>query len=674
MVALKKGKLSLVQTISAVFVAITIMVILLAVTSIKGIDRIEREFSRLSDQALPLAMKNAYLTQTILEQAKQLSYSTQANTSQQLDRLIPKIERLQEKNIQSSNQVLQLSSQFGEAISSTELQLLSEQVASLNQLTRSVINTQRDILLLKQDIDSELEAFRYGLGSSGPEMSRISTFLVGDNPESADAANRFIANVSAMESGFTQLLMEDDPEQALREYKQLKNRLAGVELAYDDFKQWHPEVIEFSSLTAAYEMVNSGFEPNAIVERILQKLNIVQKQREQVDQVVLVADTTIERLNAISASAQVLMDKGKGVVTTTIERITKTLIVSGGMMVLLVLVVGVTLRVWINRSLTNILASVTSMTEHDLTITAKLIGPRELLDVSQKLNSLATSTQDSISRVTSNCETLYQAAEVSHCAASESNNSLSLQNESLATMGHAVNQLDTSIRQIAQVTNESYQDSQYASQHSEKGVKAIEKNQIRLKALAESLNANEASMLQLDKRVNQISEMVDLISGIAENTNLLALNAAIEAARAGEQGRGFAVVADEVRKLASDTSAQTTNIRARMDQLVVAAQASKQAVEESRLEMTNALTSSEMVKETFAHIESSVGHIRSRVEQVSIATQEQQKATSNVTEAIGLVTKQGKQTQQQLESMVESSQQVASIAEQQQAMLHKYVI
>ncbi|MDF4805913.1 methyl-accepting chemotaxis protein, partial [Vibrio parahaemolyticus] len=181
----------------------------------------------------------------------------------------------------------------------------------------------------------------------------------------------------------------------------------------------------------------------------------------------------------------------------------------------------------------------------------------------------------SIQTVTRNCETLYQTAEISHDAAEQTNEGLTTQNEALASMVTTITQLEASIREIATVTNASSEDSLLATRHTEKGVQVVEQNRKRLESLESSLDMNEQSMLELDQRVKQIREMVDMISGIAENTNLLALNAAIEAARAGEQGRGFAVVADEVRKLAKDTSQQTTNIREMMSELITAAERSR---------------------------------------------------------------------------------------------------
>ncbi|GLQ70657.1 hypothetical protein GCM10007932_00170 [Vibrio penaeicida] len=176
-------------------------------------------------------------------------------------------------------------------------------------------------------------------------------------------------------------------------------------------------------------------------------------------------------------------------------------------------------------------------------------------------------------------------------------------------------------------------------------------------------------MAKLDGKVREITELVDLISGIAENTNLLALNTAIEAARAGEQGRGFAVVA---RKLASDTSHQTTNIREMMAALQQAAADSKDAVIESRKEMSQAMKSSMDVKETFSKIETSVEAIKLRVEQISVATEQQERSTTNVNNNIQSISELGENTTIQLDSMIKSSEQVADIGGHQQAMLHKY--
>ncbi len=405
---------------------------------------------------------------------------------------------------------------------------------------------------------------------------------------------------------------------------------------------------------------------------ILAKLEHSDLQRAEFQQASLLADETMLLLDQISSSTYVLLDERQAVVKDTIKTVGSMVIIASGIISITILVAWFGLKTWTNRGLNSVLTRLSALTEHDFRGKANEVGPYELKEVARKLNQVIDSTHESIASVTRNCETLYQTAEISHSAAEQTNQGLSTQNEALSSMVTTITQLEASIREIATVTNASSEDSQLATKHTEKGVEVVEQNRLRLETLERTLNTNEASMLELDQRVNQIREMVDMISGIAENTNLLALNAAIEAARAGEQGRGFAVVADEVRKLASDTSLQTTNIREMMNELIAASERSHQAVNDSREEMTHALQSSQYVKSVFSEINDAVKHIQARVEQISVATEEQERATADVSQSITQISEQGEQTKQQLESMVESSEQVADIAGHQQAMLHKY--
>jgi methyl-accepting chemotaxis protein len=656
--------LSLIQTISATFLTIIALVIALSASSFKGMGQIGEQFEDLSQKALPMAMANAKLTRNVLEIVKLLNHGMQVTEPKELPIIESQIEALA---IQSEGLTEKTS---GVAVSlSNELKT---KIENLHNITQAILLKQKAVIQIQTDIISAVGGFRYGLSSIGPEMNRISSFLSADNPQSSDAANRFIASASSMESTFLMMLTHTDLEKAEKEYREMRNRIAGINLAYSDFQALHPEVSDYASLTAPYEMVKAGFTEKGILHLILAKLEQSEQQRAEFKQASQLADETMLLLDQVSLAASDLINERENVVNTTIKTVSLMVIIAAVVISIIIFATLIGLRSWTNRGLQSVLSRLSALTEHDFREKADEVGPEELKEVARKLNLVIDSTYDSISTVTRNCETLYQTAEISHTAAEQTNEGLSKQNEALVSMVTTITQLEASIREIAMVTNASAEDALVATTQTEKGVEVVELNRARLEALETSFTMNEQSILELDERVKKIREMVDMISGIADNTNLLALNAAIEAARAGEQGRGFAVVADEVRKLASDTSQQTTNIRAMMNELTTAAEHSRQAVSDSREEMTHALESSHEVKLVFSDINNAVKLIQERVEQISVATEEQERATADVSQSIAQISEQGEQTKLRLESMVESSEQVADIAGHQQAMLHKY--
>ncbi|HFG2215183.1 TPA: methyl-accepting chemotaxis protein [Vibrio cholerae] len=664
--------LSLTQTLGAVFLCITILMISLSVTSLRGIERVGAQFNQLSEQALPFALNNAALTQNFLEQVKYLGYGTRSQSEQELNQVLNEWQKL---DAQAGDEITRLQ-QNVQLLSSAEAvqqaEQLQREILHFQQLAQSILKLQQLQLSKTAQISEQAKQFRYGLSSIGPEMGRIASFLAVDNPEAMDAANRFTASASAMESAFLLLFIEEKMAAAQKYRQELKNRVAGLELAFDDFKEWYPEIKDYASLTAPYEMVLAGFQAQAVIEQIINKLEDAQQQNKDFASAAEVAQQLVTQLNQWSTLAQQHIVQGKQEVTSTISAVTLTQQISGTLLVLAILAVWFGLRRWIGRALNNITRHLAQLTQHKLNHRLDLVGPQDFQNVAAQLNQVIVSTHESLALVTRNCETLYQTAELSHGCAEQSNQSLAAQNQALLTMAATINQLDASIREIAGVSHDSYTDSVEAAEHSAQGVKVIGQNQQRLQALETTLAVNDAAMSELNQRVSSIREMVDMISGIADSTNLLALNAAIEAARAGEQGRGFAVVADEVRKLASDTSKQTTNIRDMMNELVTAASKSRQAVDESRKEMVTALQSSEEVKSTFMQIERAVAHIRTRVEQITQATEEQKRATADVNKAVAQISEQGQETKRQLDAMLESAEQVAEIAGHQQAMLHKY--
>ncbi|POB69225.1 methyl-accepting chemotaxis protein, partial [Vibrio vulnificus] len=274
-------------------------------------------------------------------QIKLLNYSSTLKSATELNATRARIVQLNDTIALLIAQVTEMGERFEHVVTQDEKNNLLENANRLQQLSDRVIKSQVKTISEQEELDKSISTFRYGLSSIGPEMTRISSFLAIDNPESQDASNRFSAGASSMESTFLMLLMQQDLTGAEKEYQEMKNRIAGIELAFDDFKDWHPDVMEFSSLSAPYNIVLDGFKPNGLLSLVMTRVERQQAQQFDIQNATMLSNHTLSLLNEISASSMALIDDSEQIVHQTIERLISLLVIGSAVVAIVIVVAGI---------------------------------------------------------------------------------------------------------------------------------------------------------------------------------------------------------------------------------------------------------------------------------------------------------------------------------------------
>ncbi|MCL4485598.1 MAG: methyl-accepting chemotaxis protein [Nitrospirae bacterium] len=311
---------------------------------------------------------------------------------------------------------------------------------------------------------------------------------------------------------------------------------------------------------------------------------------------------------------------------------------------ILLLLLVVLVRMIAVRPLGNLVTVIGRTAEGDLTQHLTSRAGDEVGDLVNHFGRMVDNLRDLVQKVANESECVGEGSRNMIVSLESIRGKSTTQMQQIETAKTAVDELGRSLADVAQVTRAVSEISARASQEANTGGETVSNMVRELSRIEKVISDAGEKILDLGKRSDQISQIVNIINEIAEQTNLLALNAAIEAARAGEQGRGFAVVADEVRKLAERTTRSTREISETISQLQGLTEQSVKVMDRGSKEMKLLIGETEKTAEVFTRIVASSSDVSRRVNQIAETTGQQTQAIARVEKVVDQTARDARET------------------------------
>ena len=269
-----------------------------------------------------------------------------------------------------------------------------------------------------------------------------------------------------------------------------------------------------------------------------------------------------------------------------------------------------------------------SQGEGDLTRSLPETGQDEVTRLARYFNEYTEKMRQSLLGIRENINSLTQQAELVETSSKNSNAQAQTQNENMLQVAAAMEEMTTQINEVSNNADSAEKGTSSARSNVQHGTSVVDSTVQDIRSLTSDIESVSNVVTELAAQTDSIGAVLDVIRGIAEQTNLLALNAAIEAARAGEQGRGFAVVADEVRTLASRTGQSTDEIQAMIEKLQSNAKNAVDAVKVSQAASSKTVDNAIQANQNLQEADRLMTEIADKSSEIARATEQQAEAAT----------------------------------------------
>lgn len=650
---------------------VILLLVALSFTGVSGVGSIEEGLNSVTDESTPMLISGSENVSTLLKASMEVTRFHQSKDVSKLAGFESSYNNFMDANKASTGALSQVASKYPQVVK--PLKLSQQSIAQFSDIIPKVFESHRNDLTLGEQIQSmrsdfedvadELDSYLYDFADDVGE---------GEVAETLQSMSNMIREATVT---VTDVLVTDDTSAlgvAVKDItalaKDLDTKFASVQAdssatSNEYYSDTQASLTKFKQLTVGSGNILDTYQRQLAVRADAKNF------LSQSDSVALEAQTHLSQvINKVKGLTQSIKEDAADKVSSS-----RTLLISFAVIAILV-AAGV--NYWVLQSITKplneVLRVIGKVSDGDLKEKAQIYSEDELGRLSNGFNGLIDALRSMLTEIGQSSHQLSASAEQTTTISSQSNENISHQKEQTDMIATAMTEMTATVDDVANSANNTLLEVQKANNEAVDGQKVVQESIETINKLAQEIERAAAVTDKLDQYSTNIGAVLDVIRGIADQTNLLALNAAIEAARAGEQGRGFAVVADEVRTLASKTQESTSEIQEMIERLQTGTREAVAVMKSSRGEAQNSVDQTAIAGESLQKITQAVSVINDMSTHIASAAEEQSSVSQEMHQNVSSISEMADKTSQGASENLAASQELARLAEHMQTLVGRF--